>query len=143
MIRWSPGGEQGLASVQTLVGLSLAVIVLLLAANLVVIQYTRAALTAAAAAGVRTGSLVGGSAESCERRAAAVLFGENGLLHGPYGSDARVRCTHRGKTMQAVGTATAVWWLEELPPVRLRVAAEAAVETRKGPALPPRSGSSR
>lgn len=134
--------QGGLASTQALVGLSLAIIAIMFAANLVAMHYTRGALRVAATAGARAGALFGSSPESCERRAGAVLFGETGLLRGPYGSDARVRCTHVGATVRAVASATAVWWIDVFPPVTLRVAVEVAAETRPAEALPRWNGSS-
>lgn len=122
---------------QTLAGFSIALVVLMFSANLVAIHYTRGALRAAAAAGARAGAMAGGSWESCELRAETVLFGDSGLLRGPYGSDARVRCIHLGTTVQAIGSATAPWWIDVLPPAELQVAAEAVVERVPVQASPP------
>ena len=106
----------------------MAMIVVTFAANIVAMQYTRGALRAAATAGVRSGALVGGTAELCEIRAAAVLRGDGGLLRGPYGSDARVECRQIDARVEASGSATVAWWIDVLPPVVLQVSAEAVAE---------------
>jgi hypothetical protein len=129
VIRWPARDESGLASVQAAVGLAIAVVVLMFAANLVAMHFTRGVLQAAAHAGARAGALADGTSELCELRAETMLRGESGLLRGPYGSDARISCLMLGDTVRASGRATVAWWIDVLPPVELQVAAEAAIES--------------
>ncbi len=143
MTRWGGHAERGLATVQSILGFAMALVVLTFAANVVAMHYTRGALRAAVVAGVRAGALVGGTAESCENRAESVLRGDSGLLRGPYGSDARVECRLVDERMEASGSVTVSWWIEVLPPIALRVSAEAVAEglpTADPTDLPPSSG---
>ncbi len=128
MIRWGGHAERGLATVQSILGFAMALVVLTFAANVVAMHYTRGALRAAVVAGVRAGALVGGTAEVCEVRAEAVLRGDSGLLRGPYGSNALVECSLVDERIEASGSATVSWWIDVLPPMVLRVSAEAVVE---------------
>ena len=135
MIRCIRRGESGLASAQSAVGLAIAIVILMFAANIVAMHYTRGALRSAVSAGARAGALAGGTIEACESRAELVLRGESRLLRGPYGSDARVLCVRLGGTIEAIGTVTGSWWIDEFPAVRLRVTAEATIESVTQPDL--------
>lgn len=120
--------QSGLSSVQWSAGFALALVFVVFVANIVAIQYVKAAVAAAAEAGVRSGSVAGGSVDDCSRRAEEVLRGSEGLLTGPLGDAAGVVCRYEGMSMQAIGRATVAWWLGLLPPVRVEVRAGAPIE---------------
>lgn len=71
-------------------GMAFAIIAVV--AQVVVVQYGRAALRYAVDEGVRAGSALGAGLEVCDRRAEQVLRGPGGVLGGELGRHIRVEC---------------------------------------------------
>ena len=86
--------------------LALALVLLVVVVEVVITQYTRAALHAAAVGAARSGSSYAATLDECRAAGSDVLTGEAGLLRGDIGSSAQVECRRAGNEIVAVATAT-------------------------------------
>lgn len=84
-----PGEEGGYLTVQFLVVTGLSLVLFVMVANVIVVQYGRGVVRAAADEGVQAGSMLEADSASCETRAGAVVAS---LLPGPFGSDIDISC---------------------------------------------------
>lgn len=77
-------------TVQFVVAVALSLLLLVLIGNVIVVQYGRGVVRAAAEEGAQAGSRLTATRVDCEARADEVL---DGLLGGPMGDDVSVDCT--------------------------------------------------
>ncbi|MDX1469134.1 MAG: hypothetical protein R3258_07310 [Acidimicrobiia bacterium] len=99
-------GETGISSVQFLLASALGLVLFLVFANLVVVQYGRGAIQSALDQGARAGSLAG-STTACEETADDVVAQ---LLGGAMGDSVQVWCVMSGGVVVASGTAVFDSW---------------------------------
>jgi hypothetical protein len=85
-------------------------VLLLLVANLVLLQYTVAATRGAAAAGARRGAVLAATTHDCELAARRVLRGEAGLLRGAVGNTVQTRCWVQGDRLRVSVVARVPWF---------------------------------
>ena len=71
-------------------GMAFAIIAVV--AQVVVVQYGRAAVRHAVDEGVRAGSALGAGIQACDRRAEQVMRGPRGVLGGELGRHIRIEC---------------------------------------------------
>lgn len=83
------GAEGGFITVQFVTAVGFSLLLFVLVANLVVVQYARGVVRSAAEEGARAGSDVSAVESDCEARASEVLAA---LLGGPMGDDITVTC---------------------------------------------------
>lgn len=114
-----------MVTVQFVAASALALVMLLLAANLLVDLYVRAAVRDALDEGVRAAVPIGASVDDCTRRTADTL---NGLVHGPLGEQVAVRCAIDGGRVTADADVVLEGFVEWLPSWSLRLHAEAVQE---------------
>lgn len=107
-----------MATVQVVAAVGLAMVVFVLMANLLVIQYGRGVVRAAVDEGARVGSHTG--VEGCRQRVEEVM---GQLLGGPFGHGVSVGCRESGGLVQVVAEGTLPGWLPGIPDIG--VAAEA------------------
>lgn len=81
--------EDGYLTVQFVFVAGLTLLLFAMIANLIVVQYGRGVVRAAADEGARFGSVLDADATACEARARAVV---GSLLPGPFGRDIAVSC---------------------------------------------------
>ncbi|MFO7548913.1 MAG: hypothetical protein R6X29_08625 [Acidimicrobiia bacterium] len=115
--------EGGLATVQYTAAAGMALVVFVLMANLLVVQYGRGVVRAALDEGSRAGAAAG--TEVCLARAAEVL---GQLLAGPAGSGITVRCADDGSVVRATAEGTLPGWLPGIPDFEVSMEALAARE---------------
>lgn len=108
-----------MASIEWIVAIAITMVSLLLLANLVVVKYAAAAVTASAAAGARAGARLGGEPAECEAAALGTLRGATGLLRGSIGSTSQAACSHTNGYATATVTVDVPWFFGDLPPVHL------------------------
>jgi len=106
-----------LASIEWVIAIAGTMVALLLLANLVLVRYADAAVTAAAGAGARAGAQLGGEVADCEAAAFATLRGATGLLRGPVGAAGTVACVAAGPDMVVTVTVAVPWLVGGLAPV--------------------------
>jgi hypothetical protein len=116
--------DRGFTSLQFLIASSLALVVFVALANIVVVQYSKAAMRSALDQGVRAGTIAG-SADACEDRIAQVL-GE--LLGGSIGETTDFECGVVGPLMQASGELTVDSWTPFTGDFYVDLVAEASLE---------------
>ncbi|MFQ5554140.1 MAG: hypothetical protein ACE5GC_02060 [Acidimicrobiia bacterium] len=113
--------------------MAMAMVLLVVVANLVIAQYVRGATQLAADEGARIGSALGGDSWSCEARAETVLRGSHGLLGGPAGSSVQVNCfldaSDGVEVMVAVGAGLLPGWLPGLEETPFRIETRSVVES--------------
>ncbi|CAN5509584.1 hypothetical protein BH23ACT7_BH23ACT7_12650 [soil metagenome] len=112
--RWDRRDEDGFLTPQFVVAVGLSLILLVLLANLIVMQYGRGVVRAALDEGARRGSRVSADpAGECAARARDVLAD---LLDGPMGLGvAPIACTDTGDRLVARTTVTFLGWLPGAP----------------------------
>ena len=98
--------EAGISSVQFLLASALGLVLFLLFANLVVVQYGRGAIQSALDQGARAGS-VAQSVAACEERAGDVIAQ---LLGGAMGDSVALECHMSGGLVVASGWAVFESW---------------------------------
>lgn len=107
-----------MATLQVVAAAGMAMVVFVLMANLLVVQYGRGVVRAAVDEGARAGSHAG--IGECRLRAEEVMAQ---LLGGPLGADVSVTCREAGGLVLAVAEGTMPGWLPGVPDIG--VAAEA------------------
>jgi hypothetical protein len=108
--------------------ITFAMVLLLMVANLVAIQYGGGAVRAAVDEGSRYGAFLGAGEEACEQRATDMLRGDGGLLRGSLGDTIRVVCAPVAGVMRATATGSFEWWIGGLPDVDVEFVGEALIE---------------
>lgn len=116
--------DRGVTSIQFLLASALGLILFLMMANLVVVQYGRGAVRSALEQGVRAGSL-SGSAAACEDTAADVL---RQLLGGAMGDGIAVECAAGASSITASGSGTFASWTPMTPDFTIELTARATRE---------------
>lgn len=119
--------EPGFATVGFLTAVGLSLVLLTTMADLLVQQYALAAIHAALDEGVRTGTVVTGSAASCRARANAAL---DGLLGGRAGRRIRVTCTRGATATTARARGELEAWAPLVPDMPVDLSASAVSEAR-------------
>lgn len=117
-------GDRGFTSLQFLIASSLALIFFVALANVIVVQYSRAAMRSALDQGVRSGTIAG-SAVACEDRIAQVL---EDLLSGSIGESTDFECAVVGSLVRASGELTVDSWTPFTGAFEVRLVAEASLE---------------
>ena len=108
--------------------ISLAMVFLAMATNVIAMQYGHGAVRAAVDEAARYGASLGRDADGCEAKAEEILRGRGGLLRGRLGDGVVVRCSQSGGVMTATATGSFEWWAGGLPDVSFTLVGEAAVE---------------
>jgi len=108
--------------------IAFTMVLLLMVANLVAMQYGQGAIRTAVDEGARHGAFLGNSELECEERATAVLRGDTGLLRGTLGDSIVLACAPDGTVMRATAVGTFDWWVGGLPPVTFTMIGEALIE---------------
>lgn len=116
--------ERGFTSLQFLVASSLALVLFVMLANVVVVQYSRGAMRSALDQGVRAGSIAG-TEEACEERVSQVV---GDLLGGTIGETVGFDCLVAGPVMRATGELVITSWTPFTPDFDLELSAEATLE---------------
>jgi hypothetical protein len=116
--------DRGFTSLQFLLASSLALIFFVALANVIVVQYSRAAMRSALDQGVRSGTIAG-TADACEDRIAQVL-GE--LLGGSIGESTDFECGVDGSLVRATGVLTVDSWTPFTGDFEVHLVAEASLE---------------
>jgi hypothetical protein len=105
--------EQGMTTVQYVVGAAISLFVFVMMANFIVYLYARGVVRAAIDEGARTGGRSGAAAADCEARAGAAI---GDLLGGAMGDDVAVQCRRETDAMLARATVTLYGWLPGVVP---------------------------
>lgn len=119
--------ERGVTSVQFLLAGALSLVLFLVFANLVVVQYGRGAIRSALDQGARVGAVTG-VLEGCERRVEAVL---GQILGGDMGESTEVACTIHGDLVVAHGSAVFPSWTPFTPDFVVDLSAQATLEPNR------------
>lgn len=119
-----PAGE-GFATVNFVTAVGFSMLFFLLLANLLVVQYGRAAVRVALDEGVRHGARIHVSAAGCEARVQKVLAP---LLGGAMGSGVSYGCRKGQERTRAWAAVKFPAWLPGLPEFRFDLAATAPTE---------------
>ncbi len=110
-------GEAGFAAAEWIGAMALAIVVIVLVANVVVVQYVRGAVRLAVDEAARHGAALGRDAPACVEHAEAVLRGPGGVLGGSAGGGIEVRCRRETEAGETVMVAVAEGPLRGLVPV--------------------------
>lgn len=121
----SPGrGDRGVSSVQFLLASVLALVLFVVFANVVVVQYGRGAVRSALEQGARAGSLTGETMVCVEK--AEEVVGE--LLGGRMSDGLVVRCLLSGDVMAASASTVFESWTPLTPDFAIEISSEAVIE---------------
>lgn len=120
-------GERGVSSIQFLLASVLGLMLFLVFANIVVVQYGRGAIQSALDQGARAGSLAG-SASACEVTAGRVL---EQLLGGAMGDGVEVECSVGGGLVVASATAVFDSWTPLVPDYAISLESAAVSEPQR------------
>ena len=120
--------EQGVTSVQFLLAGALSLILFLVFANLIVVQYGRGAIRSALDQGARVGAVTG-ALSGCESRIEAVL---GQLLGGDMGESAQIHCEVIGDLVVAHGSAVFPSWTPFTSDFVVDLSAQATLEPNRG-----------
>lgn len=120
-------GERGVSSIQFLLASVLGLMLFLVFANLLVVQYGRGAIQSALDQGARAGSLAG-SASDCLATAEDVL---EQLLGGAMGDGVEVECVDGGGLVVASATAIFDSWTPLVPDYAVSLESVAVAEPRR------------
>ena len=118
--------DRGLASIEFVLASALGLLLFVLLANVMVVQYGKGAVTSALNQAVREGS-ISGSTASCEARAKEVL-GE--LLGGWMGQGVVVRCSLSAESLVVRADADFKSWIPLQPNFRFVAAARGTIESK-------------
>ena len=113
--------ERGMTTLPTVVAASFALVMFVLLAQLVLVQYARGVSRTAVDEAVRTSAVAGGDVGVCVDAATSVL---DDLLGGPFGADLVTRCVADDRALVASVEGPLQSLLPFLPP--FAVAAEAS-----------------
>lgn len=116
-------GDRGVTSVQFLLASGLALILFLVMANLVVVQYGRGAVRSALEQGARVGTTAGLSA--CEDRAHQVI---EDLLGGSMSDGLALSCSPAGPSVVATASVTFESWTPLTPDFGFSMTSRAVAE---------------
>ena len=119
--------ERGVTSVQFLLAGALSLILFLVFANLIVVQYGRGAIRSALDQGARVGAVTG-ALDGCEQRVEAVL---SQILGGEMGESAEVECTIDGDLVVAHGSAIFPSWTPFTSDFVVDLSAQATLEPNR------------
>jgi hypothetical protein len=117
--------ERGFVSVQYVLASACALVLLVLAANLLVDLYVRAAVRDALDEGVRAAVPVGGTADACAGRAGDTLYG---LVHGAFSRGVALHCDVTDGRVTADASVVLPAFLALFPSWSFQVHAEARQE---------------
>lgn len=117
------GDDRGVSSVQFVLASGLALLLFLVLANLVVVQYGRGAVRSALEQGARAGTAAGSSA--CEEIAAQVVAD---LLGGRMSDGLVLRCSQVGATVEASASVAFESWTPLTPDFAFSLTARAVAE---------------
>lgn len=106
------GGDDGFLTAQFVVAVALSLLLLVLIANVIIVQYARGVVRSAAEEGAQAGSRLTATSAECIARADEVL---DGLLGGPMGDGVSVSCTVGATEVSATVTYTFDPWLPIIP----------------------------
>ena len=116
-------GDRGLGSIQFVLASSLALLLFLALANLVVVQYGKGALRSALEQGARAGSV--GGVIACEETARQVM---SDLLGGRMSDDLVLSCTTDGSVISADGSVRFQSWTPLTPDFSFSLSSQAVGE---------------
>jgi len=105
-------GEGGFLTIQFVLAVALSLLMLVLVANVIIVQYGRGVVRAAAEEGAQAGSRLSASEADCEARAGEVL---DGLLGGPMGDRISITCSIGSSEVIATVRYTFTPWLPLVP----------------------------
>ena len=117
--------DSGFATVNFVVTAGFSLLFFLVLANLLVVQYGRAAVRVALDEGARHGARLGADAAGCEDRIGGVL---DGLLGGEMGEGVSYRCVKDPERTRARAVVRFPAWLPGLPEFRFEMGATATTE---------------
>lgn len=100
--------DPGFSSIQFIAGAGLALLVFVVAVNIVVVMYARGVMHAAADEGARAGSRASAGADICEQRGNEAI---DEMLGGRLGDGVHIRCADAGGHVVAAATGTFRSWL--------------------------------
>lgn len=106
------GREDGYYSAEFIAVVAFSLLLLVLIANVIVVQYGRGVVRAAAEEGAQAGSRLESAAGDCVGRSREVI---DGLLGGPFGADVRPSCVVVGNRVEATVAYSFSPWLPLLP----------------------------
>ena len=107
-----PRGDDGFLTTQFVVAVALSLLVLVLIANVILVQYARGVVRAAAEEGAQAGSRLTATEADCRARADEVLAG---LLGGSMGDTVSVACTVGPTQVAATVQYSFTPWLPLIP----------------------------
>lgn len=119
--------ERGVTSVQFLLAGALSLILFLVFANLIVVQYGRGAIRSALDQGARVGAITG-AVRGCEERVGAVL---DQILGGEMGESAEIGCEVVGDLVVARGNAVFPSWTPFTSDFVIELSAHATLEPNR------------
>lgn len=104
--------DDGYYSAEFVAVVALSLLLLVLIANVIVVQYGRGVVRSAAEEGAQAGSRLGSSAAECVSRSQDVI---DGLLGGPLGANVMPTCAVTGDRVSSTVSYTFTPWLPLLP----------------------------
>lgn len=116
-------GDRGVSSAQFVLASALSLILFVMLANLVVVQYGRGAIRSALEQGARAGSVSGEHA--CREVALGVV---DDLLGGRMSDDVSISCQLVGAGIEASASARFETWVPLIPDYEFSLVSSAAVE---------------
>ena len=116
--------DRGVSSIQFLLASALGLLLFLILANLVVVQYGRGAVRSALDQGARVGAVTG-SELACEAKVAEVL---DQLLGGTMGQAVNSGCTVGGVSVEAQAEGTFSSWVPVFGDFYIDLRVQAALE---------------
>ena len=117
--------DRGAITLSLVIAVTVAALLFVQIANLVVFQYGKGAVKSTLDEAARAGAT--GGAEACEATARQVL---DDLLSGNLGNGVAISCSDDGRTIQATATVHFHAWLTSLTDYNATLTASAAKEDR-------------
>jgi len=112
-LRTSPARrDEGFITAQFVAAVAFSLLLLVLIANVIIVQYARGVVRSAAEEGAQAGSRLSATQAECEARADEVL---GALLGGAMGSDVTVNCRVGGTEVTATIEYSFTPWLPLIP----------------------------
>ncbi|MDH3607566.1 MAG: hypothetical protein OER12_11290 [Acidimicrobiia bacterium] len=106
------GNDEGFLTAQFVVAVAFSLLLLVLIANVIIVQYARGVVRSAAEEGAQAGSRLTATSAECIARADEVL---DGLLGGAMGDGVSASCTVGPTEVAATVTYTFEPWLPLIP----------------------------
>lgn len=116
-------GDRGVSSAQFVLASALSLVLFLMLANLVVVQYGRGAIRSALEQAARSGSVSG--VDACRETAGLVV---RDLLGGRMSDDVVITCEVVGTTIEAHASARFETWIPLVPDYEFSLATGAIAE---------------